>query len=89
MLVHEKKYFFHLEDGQCIRDPTGEEFPDDAAAMLEAAKVAHELSNLRVHAFEWRVVVKNARGFRVGSVPLIPSLVAGPPGAVIPTGSIH
>jgi hypothetical protein len=34
------KYFFHLEDGACIRDPKGEEFLDDAAAMLEAAKVA-------------------------------------------------
>ena len=26
------RYFFHLEDGACIRDPKGEEFPDDAAA---------------------------------------------------------
>jgi hypothetical protein len=34
------KYFFRLEDGTCIRHPMGEEFPDDAAALLEAAKVA-------------------------------------------------
>ena len=66
------KYFFHLEDGSCIRDPEGEEFPDDAAALHEAAKVAHELSKARVHAYEWRVVVKNAIGRRVGSVPLVP-----------------
>ena len=68
------KYFFNLEDGACIRDPKGEEFQDDAAAMLEAAQVAQELSKLRVHAYEWRVVVKNADGVRVGSVPLIPAL---------------
>ena len=66
------KYFFHLEDGACIRDPRGTEFPDDAAALLEAANVAQELSKLRVHAYEWHVVVKNADGLRVGSVPLMP-----------------
>ncbi len=68
------KYFFHLEDGACIRDPTGEDFPDDAAAMLEAEKVANELSKLHVHAYPWRVVVKNADGIRVGCVPLLPGL---------------
>ena len=83
------KYFFHLEDGACIRDPKGEEFPDDAAAMLEATKVAQELSKLRVHAYEWRVVVKNADGLRVGSVPLIPGLVANAEGVSILTESIH
>jgi hypothetical protein len=66
------KYFFHLEDGACIRDPKGQEFADDAAAMLEAAIVARELSKLRVHDNEWRVVVKNSDGLRVGSVPLVP-----------------
>ena len=66
------RYFFHLEDGECIRDPKGEEFADDAAAMIEAATVARELSKLRVHAHEWRVVVMNADGFRVGSVPIVP-----------------
>lgn len=65
------KYFFHLEDGTCIRDPKGEEFPNDAAAMLEAANVARELSKAQVHAYEWRVVVKNASGHHVGSVPLV------------------
>ena len=77
------KYFFHLEDGACIRDPNGEEFVDDAAAMREAARVAQELSKLRVHAYEWRVVVKNADGLRVGSVPLIPSLAADAQGVPI------
>lgn len=83
------KYFFHLEDGQCIRDPKGEEFPDDAAAMLEATTVAHELSKLRVHAHEWRVVVKNADGLRVGSVPLQPGLAAPAQGVPIQTETIH
>ena len=80
------KYFFHVEDGTCIRDPKGEEFPDDAAAMREATKVAHELSKLPVHAHEWRVVVKNADGLRVGSVPLTPALAQVVP---TPPPSIH
>jgi hypothetical protein len=82
------EYFFHLEDGTCIRDPKGEEFPDDAAALLEAGKVAHELSKARVHAFEWRVVVTNATGHRIGSVPLIPP--AGHHQSVrVPPVSVH
>jgi len=79
------KYFFHLEDGECIRDPNGEEFADDAAALVEAEKVAQELSKLHVHAYEWRVVVKNADGLGVGSVPLVPP-AADARGAAI---SIH
>jgi hypothetical protein len=82
------RYFFHLEDGACIRDPKGTDFDDDAAAMLEAAKVAQELSKLRVHAYEWRVVVKNADGLRVGSVPLVP-LAIDAHGAVVSPRSIH
>jgi hypothetical protein len=34
--------------------------------MREATKVAHELSKLRLYPDEWRVVVKNADGIRVG-----------------------
>jgi hypothetical protein len=68
------RYFFHLEDGSCIRDPKGTDFDDDAAAMLEAKKVADDLSRLPVHQHDWSVVVKNANGVRVGSVPLTPSL---------------
>ena len=83
------RYFFHLEDGACIRDPKGEEFSDDAAAMVEAAKVARELSKLRVHAHEWRVVVKNADGLRVGSVPLTPGLARNAEGVPTPAQSIH
>jgi hypothetical protein len=68
------RYFFHLEDGSCILDPRGTDFDDDAAALLEATEVAHELSKLPVHAHDWSVVVKNSKGIRVGSVPLTPSL---------------
>ena len=68
------RYFFHLEDGECIRDPKGTDFDDDAAALLEASNVAYELSKLPVHEHDWSVVVKNAKGIRVGSVPLTPSL---------------
>ncbi len=82
------EYFFHLEDGTCIRDPKGEEFPDDAAALLEAAKVAHELSKARVHAYEWRVVVRNATGRHVGSVPLVPP-AGHDQGVPVPPISIH
>jgi hypothetical protein len=78
------RYFFHLEDG-----PKGEEFADDAAALLEAASVAQELSKLRVHPYEWRVVVKNADGLRVGSVPLVPDLAAYAEGVSISPRSIH
>jgi hypothetical protein len=78
------RYFFHLEDGACIRDPKGVDFPDDAAALVEAAAIAQELSKHRVHAYTWRVVVKNAKGFRVGSVPLVPSEAVS-----IPPGSVH
>jgi len=80
------KYFFHLEDGVCIRDPKGEEFANDAAALLEAALVARELSKARVHAYEWRVVVMNADGIHIGSVPLVPSAAADAQG---PPSSIH
>jgi histidinol phosphatase-like enzyme len=82
------RYFFHLEDGACIRDPKGTDFLDDAAAMHEATKVAQELSKLRVHAYEWCVVVKNADGLRVGSVPLVPS-AAEAHGAVASPRSIR
>jgi hypothetical protein len=68
------QYFFHLEDGSCILDPRGTHFDDDAEALLEATNVTHELSKLPVHQHDWSLVVKNADGERVGSVPLTPSL---------------
>jgi len=66
------KYFFHMEDGTCIRDPQGEEFTDDAAALREAVNVARGLAKEGVRP-NWRVVVKDVNGLQVGSVPLVPS----------------
>jgi hypothetical protein len=83
------RYFFHLEDGSCILDPKGTDFQDDAAAMLEATNLAHELSKLSVHQHDWIVVVKNADGIRVGSVPLTPSLEGADHGDPSPSRSIH
>jgi hypothetical protein len=83
------KYFFHLEDGTCIRDPEGTHFQNDDAALLEATRVAHELSKLAVHRQDWTVVVKNADGIRVGSVPLTPSLQGSDDGGPPPDTPIH
>jgi hypothetical protein len=63
-------YFFHVEDGTCISDPTGTEFSDDASAMQEAARVAKGLSRHRLKGHPWHVLVKNADGLRIGQVPL-------------------
>ena len=62
-----------MEDGSCIRDPQGEEFPDDDAALREAVNIARELAKQGVHPGDWRVVVQDENGLRVGSVPLVPS----------------
>jgi hypothetical protein len=63
-------YFFHVEDGICVSDPKGQEFPDDTSAMLEAARVAEGLSGHLVKGHPWHVLVKNADGVRIGQVPL-------------------
>ena len=83
------RYFFDLQDGACIRDPKGEEFADDAAALCEAAIVALELSKLPVHAHEWCVVVKNANGLTIGSVPLMPGRAPQAEGISVSPRLIH
>ena len=67
------KYFFHMEDGACIHDTQGEEFSDDAAALREAVNVARGLAKEGLYPDHWRVVVKDALGVRIGTVPLAPS----------------
>ena len=62
-----------MEDGACIHDPQGEEFSDDAAPLREAVNVARGLANEGLHPDHWRVVVKDADGLRIGSVPVAPS----------------
>jgi hypothetical protein len=64
------RYFFHLQNGKRISDTEGNEFPDDDAAMVEAALVAKELGRHRSDAVVWRLVVTNLAGGRVGEVVL-------------------
>jgi hypothetical protein len=65
-----------MGSGVCISDPNGQEFPDDASAMREAAQVAKELSKSRIQGHPWHVLVKNADGRRVGQVPLTRAPIA-------------
>jgi len=37
------RYYFTIEDGRPIEDPTGEELPDDAAARLAAVQIMAEV----------------------------------------------
>ena len=67
------KYFFHMEDGACIRNPQGDEYSDDAAALREAVNIARGLAKEGLHPDHWRVVVEDANGLSIGSVPLVPS----------------
>jgi hypothetical protein len=61
------RYFFHLEDGERIRDQLGQELPDDHAALRLAAEVA---AALRRRGRIWRVVVTNEWGHEVTEVPV-------------------
>jgi hypothetical protein len=36
------RYFFHTQDGHCVRDPEGVELPDLEAAKAEATQVLAE-----------------------------------------------
>ena len=69
-------YFFHVEDGVCVSDPKGQEYSDDASAMLEAERVAAGLSGRLVKGHHWHVLVKNADGVRIGQVPLTRAPIA-------------
>jgi hypothetical protein len=37
------RYFFHAEDGRVFHDDEGTELPNDAAARIEAVKIAGQL----------------------------------------------
>jgi hypothetical protein len=82
------KYFFHVEDGVCVSDPNGEEFPDDASAMLEGARVAEGLSGHLIKGHPWHVLVKNADGVRIGQVPLTRAPIAEEAG-VLSNNTLH
>ena len=53
--------------------PPGRRVSDDAAALREAVNVAQGLAKQGVQPGHWRVVVKDANGLHIGSVPLAPS----------------
>ena len=44
-----KRYFFNIEDGQCIRDPRGETLPDINAARRTAIDILSEIMIGHVH----------------------------------------
>ena len=69
--LHFDDLLSHVEDGVCISDPNGQEFPADASAMQEAAKLAKGLSKYRIQAHPWHVLVKNADGRLSAQLPCV------------------
>jgi uncharacterized protein DUF6894 len=69
------RYFFHIQSGRRISDLEGNEYPDDKAAMAEAALVAKQLGKSRSDAAAWRLVLTNQDGQQVMEV----GLAAGSP----------
>jgi hypothetical protein len=62
------RYFFHIEDGGRITDPTGEDFPDESAAREAAELVASQISSNNSGGDEWRITVTNEAGDTVAEV---------------------
>jgi hypothetical protein len=62
------RYFFHIEDGGRITDPTGEDFPDEGAAREAAEQVASQISSSSSGSAEWRITVTNEAGETVAEV---------------------
>jgi hypothetical protein len=68
------RYFFHLTDGNRVRDdPDGLELPGEAAAREEAVLVAGDLKErLRPRDWTgWVVSIRDEQGNQVDSVPVI------------------
>jgi hypothetical protein len=65
-------YFFHTQNGDCIRDDQGEELPDADAAREEAVTVLGEILRYRGSAFwttgSFSVIVTDTSGRTVVSV---------------------
>ena len=64
-------YFFHIENGDCLTDDEGEEFPDDPAALREAELIAGDLSKNQISPTNLRVIVTDRKGEQVCEVPLL------------------
>jgi hypothetical protein len=63
-------YYFSFENGHRIRDPLGEEFPDDEAAIQMACQIAADLGRAKPNPGSLRVVVRDTNDKPVGEVPL-------------------
>jgi hypothetical protein len=53
-------YYFSIENGERIRDPLGEDLPDDAAALSAARDVARDLARAKSNPGSMRVVVRTS-----------------------------
>ena len=62
------KYFFALENHKHIQDSEPHEFPNDRAAMREAQGISNDLSQGRDRGNDYKIVVTNEHGDRVGQV---------------------
>jgi hypothetical protein len=58
-------YFFHIENGDCLTDDEGEEFPDNQAALQEAELIAGDLSKNQISRTNLRVIVTDCKGEQV------------------------
>jgi hypothetical protein len=62
------RYFFHIEDGGRITDPTGEDFPNEDAALQAAEQVASQILSDSFGGPELRIMVTNEAGDTVAEV---------------------
>jgi hypothetical protein len=62
-------YFFHVENCERITGDEGVAFPDDQAALREAALIAADLSKNQTNAVGSKIVVINSNGDQIGEVP--------------------
>jgi hypothetical protein len=63
-------YYFSIENGERIRDPLGELFPDDEAALRMAWEIAADLGRSKPNPGSLRVVVRDADDKPVGEAPV-------------------
>ena len=63
-------YYFSFENGHRIRDPLGEEFPDDEAALGMAFKIAADLARTKSNPGSHRVVVRDTNDTPIGEASL-------------------
>jgi hypothetical protein len=67
------RYFFHIEDGGRVTDPTGEVLPDEQAAREAAEEIASQLASDAES--DWRITVTNEAGEKIADVPARPRIL--------------